>query len=104
MGAHSGRTANILIQAEFLGRAARSAESLAPDHHLSILDAAACGPAETTPGRCGVWRSQDLHRAMLVARKSGLRCYRIDIQRDGTISIVVDEKRRRTARKTRNRA
>ncbi|MCL6250512.1 hypothetical protein M3P36_05565 [Altererythrobacter sp. KTW20L] len=52
------------------------------------LDAAQPGPA---PMKSGIWREQDLRRALALARSARLRDYRVEIAPDGTISIVVGD-------------
>ncbi len=44
-------------------------------------------PAGGEPG----WRDADLKRAIRIARKSGLRAYRVEIDAEGTIAIIVAE-------------
>jgi hypothetical protein len=43
-------------------------------------------------GRKARWRQMDVKRAIGAAEQAGLRCYRVDIAPDGTISIVVGER------------
>ena len=41
------------------------------------------------PPRKGNWRQRDLKRAIAMAQDAGLEAYRVEIDPDGTISIVV---------------
>lgn len=43
----------------------------------------------TPPGGEPGWRDADLKRAIRIARKSGLRFYRVEIDTNGTIAIIV---------------
>lgn len=44
---------------------------------------------QTENRRKASWRETDLRRAIVAAKKAGLRFYSIEIAPDGTISIVV---------------
>ena len=48
--------------------------------------------------RRGHWRERDLQRAIAVAKRSGVTAYRVEIAPDGTISIVVGERDRKSSR------
>lgn len=90
--AHHGRNAPaLLIKADFLldARLADYAGTLPAGAFMAGQGNAGNVPKVRRSATC--WREHDLQRAIAVARRAGLKHYRVEITPDGAMTLVVGE-------------
>lgn len=84
-----GEASPIQLQVQFL-REARASDPPGPLSGFAMTLEHETPLPETRPdGAIANWRKEDVARAIAVAEEAGLRCYRVEIAPDGTISIIV---------------